>query len=113
MLDVTASLPPQRPPLRASPELVARLADELSSLRQLPADDRLDALLLDQRRRWQFAQLPCVEAYRQACPDLVGDDETLILLLTAEAMLRRQSGEAVDVAEYVRRFPAQAEELSR
>jgi WD40 repeat protein len=54
-----------------------------------------------------------VEAYRAAHPALAGDDEALLDLICHEVRLRREQGEAPDVAEYQQRFPELHDQLKR
>jgi hypothetical protein len=112
-MDETASLPPASRLLCDPPaDVVASLVRDLASLQALPASERLDALLLDQQGRWRRGDRLAVEAYQRARPDLI-DDETLLHLITSEAMLRRDRGEPVDQTEYLGRFPRHADSLER
>jgi serine/threonine protein kinase len=52
-----------------------------------------------------------VETYLERLPGLAAEAEVVLDLLVAEWTLRRQAGEAVELAEYVRRFPAWEKEL--
>ncbi len=53
-----------------------------------------------------------VETYLTRLPGLEAEPEAACDLVVAEWTLRRQAGEAVELAEYLRRFPAWGEELS-
>jgi tRNA A-37 threonylcarbamoyl transferase component Bud32 len=113
-MDETATLMPAARPLDLAPPetLVLALRSELASLQQVPLSDRLDALLADQRSRWKKGQRVSVEAYRLACPDFA-DDETILHLITSEALLRRTLGEPVDPSEYLERFPQHSDSIQK
>ena len=63
-------------------------------------------LVRDQQRRWQSGDPVPVESYLRQHPELRGDSEGLLDLICSEWALREQSGETLDLDEYVRRFSA-------
>src|SRR5262249_30410961 len=84
-----------------------------------PAGDRLrraaliEMVMIDQERRLQLGQRARLEAYLKALPELGPADRLPADLLLAEYDARQQCGAAVEVAEFGRRFPRQADELRR
>src|SRR5262249_42610142 len=99
-----APLPDQGPHTLTA---VGPTLDWAVSLAGLPTDptsltrDRLLSLLrADQRRRWHQGQRVSAESYRDHVRLLRDDPDALIDLIYSEALLRAESGEATDVAEY-------------
>ncbi|MCI0682955.1 MAG: protein kinase [Gemmataceae bacterium] len=74
-------------------------------------EDMLDAIVFDQRARWQSGERIPAEAYLQWFPALLADDELTLDLVYHEFLLREQQGDEPKVDEYVLRFPKQAESL--
>ncbi len=72
--------------------------------------DRLAALREDQRGRWLAGEAIRVEAYLQRFSDLT--DEDALVLIVAEAGLRRDRGETPSAAEYQLRFANLADDIS-
>jgi WD40 repeat protein/serine/threonine protein kinase len=75
--------------------------------RRMPsaAEPLLEALLLDQCRRWWQGDCIRVEAYREQHPALGADPDALLDLIYNEILLRQQRGEVPRLEEYVERFP--------
>jgi hypothetical protein len=69
------------------------------------AEPLLEALLLDQCRRWWQGDCIWVEAYREQHAVLRADTDALLDLIYNEVLLRQQRGEAPRLEEYVERFP--------
>jgi WD40 repeat protein/serine/threonine protein kinase len=65
----------------------------------------LAALLAEQRGHWQRGERIPVEDYLARHPRLAADAEAALDLITNEVLLRREQGEEVGLAEYLRRFP--------
>jgi WD40 repeat protein len=83
-------------------------------LQPLPRSQQLDLLRADQRRRWTAGQRIRVEDYLHYLPAAwAQDNDALLELLFAEALLREESGERPTQEEYARRFPRLAEPLAR
>jgi serine/threonine-protein kinase len=68
-------------------------------------------LRVDQRWRWQAGQRVVAEVYLQYHPEICSDAEAWLDLIYNEFLLRERLREQPDLAEYVRRFPVQAEQL--
>jgi WD40 repeat protein/serine/threonine protein kinase len=71
----------------------------------------LDALMADQRLRWQGGERPLVEQYLKREPDLSSDREAVLELIYHEVLLREGSGERPGLEEYLDRFPHLADDL--
>jgi hypothetical protein len=69
--------------------------------------------LEDQNARWQRGERMLVEEYLARRPDLHGNAEGLLDLITNEVLLRQQAGETPALEEYQGRFPHLAEALRR
>jgi serine/threonine-protein kinase len=74
---------------------------------------RLTALRADQARRWQEGDRVPVEHYCDRFPDLLGEPEILLDLLSSEALLRMSQGETLCADAYVARFPAHESAIRR
>jgi eukaryotic-like serine/threonine-protein kinase len=97
-LDPTATQPPD------DSEWAAWLA------RVAAAPDPVPLVRADQEARWRAGTVRSVDDYLVGLPGLsVGDAVDLVV---AEAALRRERGEILDVAEYQRRFPSLATDLA-
>lgn len=73
--------------------------------------DRLDELLQQQVSDWHQGRLTPVEQILAEHPPLRDHPEILLDLIHNEASLRKEQGEAVELAEYQQRFPKFAEAL--
>src|SRR5271157_786729 len=62
------------------------------------------ALREEQGTRWQRGDLVPVEAYLKKYPELRADAEAVLDLIWQELVLRREQGEAPQLADYLRRF---------
>jgi WD40 repeat protein/tRNA A-37 threonylcarbamoyl transferase component Bud32 len=70
------------------------------------SDSRVtQALLEDQRSRWERGERVLVEAYLEQHPRLAGDSEAVLELILHEVLLRQERGEAPRLGEYQQRFP--------
>ncbi len=85
-------------------ELIQALAGRTGST-------RLDALLEHQASLWERGRRAEVGHYLQALPDLAESPDLLVALIAQEVDLRRDRGETVTRAEYLRRFPEVAQLL--
>ncbi len=93
------------------PNIGDHLPEKAGVLRQMLLAE-LVKIDLDYRR--QRATTPCLlEDYVAAYPELSGEGGLPADLIYEEYHVRKSSGEAVDPAEYLRRFPHQAEALGR
>jgi serine/threonine protein kinase len=70
----------------------------LSSHPGLAARDRLELLLIDQRRRWLRGQQLPLRVYLSACPDIAGKSEMIRVLVDRDREHRRQSFSRVDAS---------------
>ena len=70
-----------------------------------PMSDLFTRIREDQRRRWEGGTPRPAESYLAEYPEVARDDEAVLDLIYSELLLREEFGEAVDPAEYVRRFP--------
>jgi tetratricopeptide (TPR) repeat protein/tRNA A-37 threonylcarbamoyl transferase component Bud32 len=91
----------QRPDVRAF----------LTEAGDLPAEQVAAALLVDQRERWRVGERVAAEAYLDLYPQRRGDFEFGLELVYGEYLLREACGEAPQLEDYARRFPAYAERL--
>jgi uncharacterized protein (TIGR03067 family) len=88
-----------------------------SQVRELPADPSLRQPLLlemvkiDLERQWQRQRRPLLEDYLRDYPELGTVDSVPADLIQAEYEIRQQFDHTADLADYVRRFPRQAEAL--
>ncbi|MGH7137427.1 MAG: hypothetical protein ACREHD_16915, partial [Pirellulales bacterium] len=74
----------------------------------------LELIKVDLRHRWRQSELRrTVEDYLRDYPELVASGHLPYDLVGEEYQLRRQSGEAVCLEEYERRFPSHAAPLRR
>jgi predicted Ser/Thr protein kinase len=73
----------------------------------------VEMVKIDLERRWQRGQPARLEGYLKALPELGPPDSLPADLLLAEYEARRGCGVPVDLAELVKRFPRQADELGR
>jgi serine/threonine protein kinase len=69
------------------------------------ANPALPALLEEQQACWRRGERVLVEALLEARAPLRADGEAVLDLILNEVLLRREGGEAADLAEYQRRFP--------
>jgi predicted Ser/Thr protein kinase len=87
------------------------LDEVLVRVRRLPPGEWVQAVRSDQAARWRGGQGIAVEAYLERLPELADSPEDVQVLLCGEALLRRERGEAAELAEYQRRFPSLADRL--
>jgi WD40 repeat protein/predicted Ser/Thr protein kinase len=85
--------------------------DFLVNEHESPQGQLFEALLVDQRERWQRGIRASLEEYLERQPWLRGDDERLLELVRAEWDLRHELGEAPRVDTYRERFPRLAARL--
>ena len=77
-----------------------------SSLPSSPSDSSLTDRLADELgRAWRAGERPIVEDYLARHPELLDRPEQTIELIYEEFCLRREFGEASDLADLLRRFP--------
>jgi tetratricopeptide (TPR) repeat protein/tRNA A-37 threonylcarbamoyl transferase component Bud32 len=74
------------------------------------ASDRSGELRADQIERWKRNEDLMAEDYIGRIPNLTNDD--ILVLLATEMSLRRDRGEAIDLAAFQNRFPSLAVELA-
>ena len=92
------------------PDLAAFLPDGPAALRRLTL---LELIKVDLDYRWSGRRAPrTVEDYLAAFPDLAREGPPCDLLYE-EFHVRKRAGDAVEAADYLARFPDQAEELGR
>ena len=68
-------------------------------------------VLVRQRDAWRRGERPSVEAILLRHPHLVADRDALLDLVYNEHLLREEFGPVVPVADFLKRFPALAEDL--
>jgi class 3 adenylate cyclase/predicted ATPase len=73
----------------------------------MSSEDRpaLAALLEEQQACWRGGERVLVEDYLARRPALAGDAEAVLDLILHEVLLRRERGEAPELADYQQRFP--------
>jgi urea transport system substrate-binding protein len=85
-----------------APDLGAFLAQAMP----LSAEQLAEVLCVDQRERWLLGERPQAEAYVRLYARSFPNSEYVLDLLYNEFLVRRQVGEAPELDEYDRRFPA-------
>ena len=73
--------------------------------------EKLDVLLLDQRKRWFKHRPITVEEYLQRLPELSGDPHNKLQLAIGEYYLRQKSDQWPDMGEFLARFSDISEPL--
>ena len=68
-------------------------------------------VLVRQRDAWRRGERPPVEALLLLHPHLAGDHDALLDLVYNEHLLREEFGPVVPVADFLKRFPALADDL--
>ncbi len=76
-----------------------------------PLADLVGELRAEERRRWLAGDRVCAEDLLERNPRLLADTERALELVYGEVLLREELGEAPELEEYARRFPAFAEGL--
>jgi serine/threonine-protein kinase len=71
----------------------------------------VELVRVDLEKRWQRGERPTLEEYLAAVPELGGPDGLPADLIHLEYRLRDRHGTRVDLDEYARRYPRQADEL--
>jgi len=72
----------------------------------------VELIKIDIERQWMAGNRPTVEDYLERFPEL-GTEETVPLeLLATEDQLRRESGVALELSDWERRFPGRVDELA-
>jgi Protein kinase domain len=89
---------------------VRRLSASTGAMRR-PA--LVEMVKIDLERRWQRGQSAKLDSYVKALPELGPLEQLPADLVLAEYEARQQCGAPVDLAEFARRFPRQADELRR
>jgi tetratricopeptide (TPR) repeat protein len=79
--------------------------------RQLPRETQLQRVLDDLRQHFRRNDPIDVETLLENYPSLRDDTEAVLDLIYQEMLLREESGRRPELAEYLRRFPALAEQL--
>src|SRR5262245_4126954 len=74
---------------------------------------RLAAVREDQLARWQRGDRVRVEFYLDRDPELAAATDAALDLIYSEVLLHEEFGQALDVADYLRRFPQHAAALWR
>ncbi len=77
-----------------------------------PLTERVDALRVEQRRRWTGGDRVSLEELLERDPSLLADSERALELVYGEILLREELGESPDWGDYTQRFPALAGGLS-
>lgn len=83
----------------------------LRSHPQLTPDERLELLLLDQRRRFEKGRPLVVEDYVARVAELRDDPDALLALIAGEHEARGSRDTAPELAEWTRRFPDLADQI--
>jgi serine/threonine-protein kinase len=79
--------------------------------RGLELDQLLDALRVDQRRRWRSGQRVALDSYLRDFPCLNEDREALFELVYNELAIREDLGEQPDASQYATSYPDLADRL--
>jgi serine/threonine-protein kinase len=85
----------------------------LTAAGDLPPDQVVAVLAVDQRERWLAGERRPAEAYLEHCPTLGADGERALELVYGEFLLREELGEEPAPDEYLRRFPQFAARLAQ
>lgn len=78
----------------------------------LPSDERLKIISIDQRRRWQTDTPLSAEEYLARCPEVFDDADSKVRLVVSEFEIRQSIGESLSVDEFETRFPEIRDSLS-
>ena len=87
------------------------LAQFVSALPVLTADELVDVVEVDRAERWRRGQRVSAERYLKTFPALDADPEAALVIIYGEYYLRKELGEVPSVLEYVARFPKHAARL--
>jgi serine/threonine-protein kinase len=90
---------------------ISTVPEGLCPLDEVAPADLLDAVLDDQRARWQRGDRVPASAYLERYPALRAQEEAAAVLVYQEFILRTGAGESIPFAGYFRRFPEYAEPL--
>ena len=71
----------------------------------------VEMVKIDLDKRWHRGERPTLEEYLAAVPELGGPDDLPAELIHLEYRLRERLGTRVDLDEYARRYPRQADQL--
>ena len=85
----------------------------MSSLTPESRSQLLSHLRAEQSARWGRGERARVEQFLEQYPDLAGDTDVLVGLITSEILLRLENGDQPDLQEYLERFPGHSEALLR
>jgi serine/threonine protein kinase len=94
-------------------ELQVLARELLSHPDKLDPAEMLPVLFFDQRARWQAGERLPAEAYLRMLAGIPNGAQCAFELIYNEFTLREELGEAPDLEEYLRRFPAHAAQLRR
>ncbi len=84
----------------------------IAAVRHFSRPHWLDLVRRDQCDRWRSGQGVWAETYFESLPELRAVSEDALVLICGEVHLRREIGDAPALAEYERRFPELADEIS-
>ncbi len=104
---------PDTPVNPGQPDIRELACEVLSRAKELTPAEIVSILRLDQRTRWQAGDHVPAEEYLRAVSGLPVGPEGVFDLIYNEYLLREEHGEAVDLAEYQRRFPTYAKQLQQ
>ncbi len=93
--------------LRASP-----FDEVIAEFRRLPRADWLDQVMIDQSHRWRGRAGVSAEEYFRCLPEMREDEETVLVVINGEMMLRTEMGETGILDEFRRRFPELADRIT-
>ncbi|QDV43398.1 Serine/threonine-protein kinase PknB [Stieleria neptunia] len=71
----------------------------------LPSEERLKIISIDQRRRWQTDTPLIAEDYLARCPEVFDEADSKVRLVVSEFEIRQSIGESLSVDEFATRFP--------
>lgn len=77
----------------------------------VPLEEQVEVLLLDQIHRWRAGKGPLVENYLEALPELSNRPELLWSLVQGEFRIRQSLGDTIAPSTYAERFPQLRDEI--
>jgi serine/threonine protein kinase/formylglycine-generating enzyme required for sulfatase activity len=88
------------------------MEEAIKELRRFPRAQWLDLARSDQSLRWRKRVGLPAEAYLEQLPEVRGDREETLVLISGEIKLRRELGESPALEEYQQRFPEFADDIA-
>jgi PASTA domain len=94
-------------------KLMAETLGQMAADHPLRYASVVEMTKLDLAKRWKHGQRVTLEQYLKSYPELGGVHTVSVDLIRSEYAVRKTNGDAVEVAEYAKRFPNQFEAFQR